>query len=192
MEEEYIGEIIESSTVHFTAETRELHKSPPFGAFVKTDSKPTIFGIVSNTSTHSIEPNRRPTAYGKSEEELRMEQPQIFELLKTEFESIIVGYHNDVEPKQYLPPQPPRIHNFVHYCSPGEVREFTSNWDFLRTILNASKNTPTDELIIAVVKNALAAHRGESEYLVRTGKELSRLIRDDYHRLSSIIRRIQD
>jgi hypothetical protein len=34
-EQEYIGEIIESSTIEFAAESRELHSPPPFGSFVK-------------------------------------------------------------------------------------------------------------------------------------------------------------
>ena len=88
---EHLGEVIESSTSQFLAESRELNGAPPFGSFVKTTSEPGVYGLVFNVSTHSIESNRRATAYGKTEHELRMEQPQIFELLKTEFEAVIVG-----------------------------------------------------------------------------------------------------
>jgi hypothetical protein len=188
--EEYIGEVIESSTVQLIAESRELHGAPPFGSFIRVDSKLLVFGVVFNVYTHSVEQNRRPTAYGKTEEELRLEQPQIFELLKTEFQAVIVGYQDGMNgPKQLLPPQPPRIHQFVYQCRPEEVRRFTSSWDYLRTILSVPK-IPTDELLIAAVRNALSVRYGETWYLVQTGKEISRLIRNDYDRLSSIIRRI--
>lgn len=188
--EEYIGEVIESSTVQLIAESRELHGAPSFGSFIRVDSKPLVFGVVFNVYTHSVEQNRRPTAYGKTEEELRLEQPQIFELLKTEFQAVIVGYQDGRnDPKQLLPPQPPRIHQFVYQCRPEEVRRFTSSWDYFRTILSVPK-IPTDELLIAVVRNALSVRYGETWYLVQTGKEISRLIRNDYDRLSSIIRRI--
>ena len=49
---------------------------------------------------------------------------------------------------------------------------------------------PTDDLIIASVRNAWAVRAFDTAYLVTLGKELSRLIRDDYERLSSLIRRI--
>ena len=108
-----------------------------------------VVGIVFNVFTHSIEPNRRPTAYGKTEEELRLEQPQIFELLRTEFQALVIGYLDGDESVQILPPQPARIHSFVYLCSDEQVRAFTRTDDYLRSILNTSK-IPTDELVIAV------------------------------------------
>ena len=43
----YIGEIIESSTIEFIAESRELHSPPRFGSFVKAD----LFSSESNEQT---------------------------------------------------------------------------------------------------------------------------------------------
>ena len=189
MDKEHVAEVIESSTGDFLAECLELNSSPPFGSFVKVAGRSTILGLVFSVSTHSIEPNRRPTAYGKTEEELRLEQPQIFELLKTEFRVLIVGYVDSTGMHPFLPPQPPRIHSFVHPCDGDEVRSFTDTSDYLRAIVNASR-LPTDDLLIASVRSAWMAHSRDTAYLVSIGKDLSRLIRDDYDRLSSIIRRI--
>jgi len=189
MEGDYIGEVVESSTAEFVAESRVLHCAPPFGSFVKVPSEITIFGLVFNVVTRSIEPNRRPSAYGMTEEELRSEQPQIFELLRTEFHVFTVGYGDESGIKQILPPSPPPIHSFVYLCSSEEVRDFTSNYDFLRVLVSNSR-TPPDELIIAAVRNALRARGADGDYVVQVGKELSKLIRDDYDRLRSIIRRI--
>jgi predicted ATP-grasp superfamily ATP-dependent carboligase len=69
------------------------------------------------------------------------------------------------------------------------VRAFTRTDDYLRSILNTSK-IPTDELVIAVLRHAVRAHGHAPSYLVQMGKELSRLLSDDYDRLSSIIRRV--
>ena len=55
----------------------------------------TIYGVVFNAYTHSLEPNRLAIAYHRSEQELRDEQPQIFELLKTKFEAVIIGYETE-------------------------------------------------------------------------------------------------
>jgi len=187
-EKTHVGEIVESSTTELVAEAPQLHGAPSFGQFVRVDSEMPIIGIVFNVFTHSIEPNRRPTAYGKTEDELRMEQPQIFELLRTEFQALVIGYIDDIGPAQVLPPYPARIHSFVHLCSDEEVRAFTRTDDYLRSILNTSK-IPTDELLIAALRQTMRAHEGAHAYLVRMGKELSRLLGDDYDRLSSIIRR---
>jgi len=194
MKETHIAEVIESNTTEMIAQCTVLHCSPPFGSFVKVNlaegTEPAIYGLVFNVVTSSIEPNRRAMAYGKTEEELRKEQPQIFELLKTEFQAHLVGYRDQTGIKQILPSQPPRIHSFVYACSLAEVREFTRQCDYLRTLFTISQ-VPPDELIIATIRNTLDAHGEDSpHYLVQVGKELSRLLRDDYDRLSSILRRI--
>ena len=191
-EAEHIGEVIESTTTQFVAEARQLHASPPFGSFVRAGSEPAIYGVVFNVCTHSIEPNRRPTAYGKNEEELRLEQPQIFELLKTEFHALTVGYRNAAGILQILPPHPPRIHNFVYACAVQEVAEVTAGFDYLRSMLGFTK-IAQDELVISVARCALEARdepKAREAYLIRIGKELSRLVRDDYDRLNSLVRRI--
>ncbi len=189
MDRDYIGEVVESSTAEFVAESRAINCAPPFGSFVKIPSEVTIFGLVFNVVTRSIEPNRRPSAYGMTEEELRYEQPQVFELLRTEFHAFTVGYGDESKVKQILPPNPPSIHSFVYPCSDEDIRDFTSNYDFLRTLVSNSR-TPPDELIIAAVRNALRSRGENGGYVVQVGKELSKLIKDDYDRLGSIMRRI--
>lgn len=185
----HVGEVIESSTMEFTAESRVLHGAPPFGTFVKIDSYPVVYAITYDVVTESLEPNRRPTAYGKTEEDLRLEQPQIFELLRTEFTSLVIGYRDDNGIAQLLPPQPPRIHSFVHFCSAEEIANFTDRSHYLRPIFNQAR-VPADELTIAAIRNAYRARGENGQYLVRAGKEVSRLLKDDYARLHSILERI--
>lgn len=185
----HVGEVVESSTTELIAEACQLHGAPSFGRFVRVESAAPIIAIVYNVFTHSIEPNRRPTAYGKTEAELRLEQPQIFELLRTEFQALVVGYRDEQGPVPILPPQPARIHSFVYLCEDEEVADFTRSDEYLRSILGAAK-VPTDELLVATLRHALRARGGAGAYLVEMGKELSRLLRDDYDRLSSILRRI--
>ena len=88
---EYIGEIVESSTSQFTSESRELNGAPPFGSFVKTIGALPVYGLVFNVCTHSIEPNRRATAYGLTEQELREEQPQILSFSKPNLKLLLLG-----------------------------------------------------------------------------------------------------
>jgi hypothetical protein len=54
----------------------------------------------------------------------------------------------------------------------------------------SSPNVPVDDLLISSLYHASAVRKDDSEYIVRMGKILSRYFKDDYERLSSILRRI--
>jgi hypothetical protein len=191
MHDEEIGEVIGSSNTELIAESTLLHNSPPFGSFIKVKGRDTIYAVVFNAYTHSLEPSRLAIAYHRSEQELRDEQPQIFELLKTKFEAVIIGYENDGVIRHRLPPQPPRLHSFVYACQPLEVRRLTSHFRFFRFLMGVEK-APRDELIAGTIRAAYTVREGERSFLVQAGKELVRLIGDDYEMLSSILQRIQD
>jgi hypothetical protein len=147
--------------------------------------------MIYEISTGSTELNRRPVAYGKTEEELKNEQPQIFELLRTEIKAKIVGYYDDSETRQLVPPQPPNLHSFVYSCTPAEVQNFTNRFDYFRTLVGIG-GTLADELLIAAIQQTCGSRVNSARYcLIQAGKELARLFRDDYDRLESILRRIK-
>jgi hypothetical protein len=183
-----VGEVIESSTKGFVARSQNVGESPSFGYFVKTDSEPVVYGLVYEILTESEEPGRKPKAYGMTIEELRREQPQIFELLKTEFHALITAYSEGGKLRFSLPPLPPPIHSFVYECTKDEVERLTSEDFFLRTIIS-SPNIPVDELIISSLRYAQRARGFERDYIVRMGKSLARIFKDDYERLSSVLKR---
>jgi hypothetical protein len=191
---DWVAEVIESSTTEFTAECRELNGSPPFGALVRVCSSPWwIYGVVHHISTQSIEPYRRPMAFGKTEEELRQEQPQIYALLRTHFKALVVGYASEEQPNlivQAIPPVPARLHTFVYACTTEEVAGFSEDLAFLRIVVNATRGL-SDELLVAVCRHILLACDYRRDQLVRVGKELCRLLRDDYLRLTHLLRRIE-
>jgi hypothetical protein len=191
---EYAGEVIESSTSEIIAEARQLDTAPAFGSLVHIEADFSTVGVVFNISTQSIEPGRKAMAFGMSAQELRMQQPQIFELLRTHFQVHVLGYMEGADPVQVLPPQPAPIHSFVYECDDELVRKWTASDEYLRSLLNRpAQRLPADDLIIALVRRALRAHdfdHGAHDFGLRTGKQLARLLRDDYDRLGSILRRI--
>ena len=196
---EYAGEVIESSTSELVAEARELDAAPAFGSLVHVEADFSTVGVVFNISTQSIEPGRRAMAFGMSANDLRMQQPQIFELLRTHFQVHVLGYMEGADPVQVLPPQPAPVHSFVHECDDELVKQWTASDEYLRNLLNRpAQRLPADDLVIALVRRALRAHDGvretapetAREFGMRTGKQLARLLRDDYDRLGSILRRI--
>ena len=192
-----IGEVIQSSTGQFVAECYELHSPPPLGSLVKTSyGDVEIYGVVCNAATESIEPNRRPIARGKeeaTEEGIYRQHPQLSKLLRTTFDTLVVGHSVEKQravPLHYLPPRPPRVHSFVYPCEADEVRRFTQSLDFLPILLGARAGV-VDEIVSACLRQASCAHNDQRAFLIKAGKELAVLLSGDLNRLNAILRRIR-
>ena len=156
-----------------------------------------VYALVYGANTSSLEPNRRPSALGfADEDEMRRQQPQIFELLRTEFSGLLVAYSpGDGKPlRRHLPPRPPRIHSRVYPCTPEETRLLTEDFSFLRGILlpsgGALAGVPSDELAAACLRLARECHPDDAAFLLRAGKALATLLSSDYERLSAILRNV--
>ena len=188
-----LGEIVEASTTVWRAVAPRTFEAPAFGSFVKTsDGSRTTYGVVSHVQHASIDPSRKAIPLGRSWDELEREQPQVRELLTTEFDAICVAFAEDATDTihAFLPPLPPRVHDFVEACTPEEIVELTADRSFIRT-LGASGLAVVGELIAAAIR-AAAAHRADQRaYLVGAGREVADLFRMDYELASSIIRRIR-
>jgi hypothetical protein len=187
-----MGEIVEASTTRLRAVAPRTFEAPAFGSFIKTsDGSRTIFGVVSHVEHASIDPSRRAIPLGRSWEELEREQPQVRELLTTEFEAICVAFTEpDGTVCAFLPPLPPRVHDFVEACTPQEIVELTDDLGFVRT-LGACGLPVVGELIAASIR-AAAAHRDDQHrYVIRAGREVADLFRMDHEQFMSIIRRIR-
>jgi len=187
-----IGEIIEVYTTRFLAQSNNLENPPHFGSFVKTSSQGMdIYGLVFNVHETSIDPNRRAIAYGIERTELLKRQPHFAEFLKVEFEAAVIGFSDAGYIRSYLPPFPPRIHTFVYPCDSEEILDLTEDLEFIRNI-NALPGLPVEELVAASIRLACAERGGDRSFLVRAGQEIAQLLKDEYEKARSIIRRISD
>ena len=87
--EKPFAEVIEGSLDFFCAQCWVWDAFPRFGSLVQAKSNEfVILGCVVTIRTGSMDPMRYPFPYQKTEKELRAEQPQIFEFLKTTFQGI--------------------------------------------------------------------------------------------------------
>jgi hypothetical protein len=185
-----VGEVIEASTAQFTAQCYELYEMPPLGSLVKTGD---IYAVVSNATTTSLEPGRKPIARGKdeaSEAAIYQENPQLSKLLRSEFGAVVVGHKEGGKMRHYLPPDTARIHGFVYLCPPDEVRDFSRSFGFLNILLHASLSVPADELIAAALRQMGRAHEDSRAFLVAAGKELASLLSADFIQLKSVLGRL--
>ena len=114
MSDIYLGEVISGSLSNWIIQAWQWDQFPEFGSIVKLASGDLqLFGVVSDIKTGSDDGARQPFAYQKTEIELRRDQPQIFEFLRTNFTCLPIGYCLQHAWHYNLPPRPPRTHAFV-------------------------------------------------------------------------------
>ncbi|MCX7594615.1 MAG: hypothetical protein N2235_12795 [Fischerella sp.] len=200
----HFAEVIETSTCEFLAQCLEpedlsFPPMPPFGSWVYSvdeESGNQVYAVVYHATTMPVDSIHRPVALGLSLQELREEQPQIFAMLKTEFRAAIVGFaagsnigDDSTRLYQYLPPRPPQIHQPVYRCQSEAIIKFTEQLDFLRTLLFVN-GAPVDSLTAAAIREVYQLRKADREWLVRAGRTLSVLLKDDYDRLRFILSQI--
>lgn len=196
-----VGEVISSSITDFITELWAKDRNgadmeimrPDFGSFLRVESIEEgihAYAVVYNIVTGSYDAQHKPSALGLTRQELKLEQPHIFSLLQTQIHSSIIGYKQDGQFHLYLPPKPPQVHDFVFAADADEVALITEDQGFLRLLTNVL-SVPTDELLAASIRQAERCHKNGHAFLVDAGKALSHLIRDDYDRLVSLLKKIR-
>jgi hypothetical protein len=164
-----------------------------FGSFVRIESATDdieIIAVVHDVVTGPIDGVHRTSAFGLNREQLRLEQPQIFALLRTDLHAAIIGYKQGKRAYQHLPPRPPEVHDFVYAAEKKDIEAITSDFEFLR-LLAAVATVPADELLAAAVREAYAAQGKQQAFLLKAGQALSQLFRSDYERLVAVLKKIK-
>jgi hypothetical protein len=194
------GEIVSSSITTVVAQVWQSENSslepifkPRFGSFVAIESDDLAlrtFGIVFNVITGSPDSVHKPWALGMTREQLRVEQPHIFSLLRTEVHAAVVGFQEGGAIYQNLPPQPPDVHDFVYPATVDEVLSMTQSFEFLRLLVHVTA-VPADELLTATIREAHRVRGNDDRFLVSAGQALSNLMQNDYDRLISLLRKIK-
>ena len=151
----------------------------------------TLYAAVSHASMTTLDAGRRPTALGYADEdELRRQQPQIFELITTEFAGVLLAYSDsDGRLRRSLPPRPPRLHSRVLPCTNQEIVALTEDLQFMRRILNGSikMEASATDLCAAILRHAWTAREFQPAYLQQAGLQLSALLGSDYESLQTIL-----
>ena len=187
------AEVIESSLHGWLAQSWQWDMFPAFGSLVTINEKNrTLFAIVHQVQTGSMDPIRYPFPYQKTEEELLREQPQIFEFLKTTFSCFTIGYQEKGKLFYMLAPQPPKIHSFVEPVSKELSKQFFSKDKYLHGLFSLSSQIfNLDELLLALLKQQAALNILTEEKVQSFMQNYSLLSGNDYRRIKMFLQRVE-
>ena len=192
-QEKYFAEVIESSLTGWLAQSWSWDTFPEFGSFVAIEGKKrTVFGIVHQVQTGSMDPVRYPFPYQKTEEELLKEQPQIFEFLKTTFSCITIGYQEKKSISYLIAPEPPKIHSFITRPDAETSKIFFANTRYLHLLFtHATHIFNIDELMLALLKQHIELNILTKEKINAFMQTYSLLIGNDYRRIKIFLQRAE-
>jgi len=186
-----IGEIVETESTRFVAESFELHRPPALGQLVYApgDDDTCLYGVVCYGTTASPDPGRR--AVRRSTEEVfdqavYEEHPQLELMLRTEFAARLVGYVDATRVHHYLPPQPPALHYSVYACEIDQVARFTERLTYLRSLLELPEIAP-EQLLAAHIREVYRLRGEDRDWLSRAAREVAGLLKNDYERLMTVL-----
>jgi len=187
------GEVIESSLREWQAQSWCWDKPPSFGSLVSVQAGTrTLVGVVHEISTGSTDPGRQPFAYGKTEDELREQQPQIFEFLRTTFSCCVVGYLQRGALRHTLAPEPPKIHAFVRPLEEDAAKRFLASAGYLYVLFAAGGQLMSlDELLLALLSYHEALGILSERSLGQFMQTYSLLTGNDYRRVKLFLHRAQ-
>ncbi len=189
-----IGEVLQASITSFTAQSYELFESPPFGSLVRsTDGHHEVLGLVYAASTGSLDPGRQTVPLGRSapdEASVFKQHPQLAQLLRSQFQALVVGHRSEGRLQHTLPPYPVRPHAFVYPCDTATLREACASFDFFPLVLGSGMPL-ADEALAALLRQASETQQDARAYLVRAGKALAGALGNDPVRLQTLLRRLR-
>jgi hypothetical protein len=191
--ESSFAEVIESSLTSWLAQSWSWDTFPEFGSFVAIEGKKrTIFGIVHQVQTGSMDPVRYPFPYQKTEEELLKEQPQIFEFLKTTFSCIAVGYQEKKTMSYLIAPEPPKIHSFIAHPDAEISKMFFASTHYMHLLFTHSAQIfNMDELLLALLKQHIELNILTKDKINIFMQKYSLLTGNDYRRIKLFLQRTE-
>ena len=191
-----IGEIIETSTVGFWAESSALHDLPALGSLVTVGVPEigTLYGVVAFGQTAGIDEGRKAVRRGTDEVfdgAIYDRHPELTRILRTTFRVVTVGYAGaDGRPRHHLPPTPPPLHYSVSRSDRATVERFTDDPRYF-AILAASEGEVAPEQLLAAHIRAVHADRGNDQaWLENAGRQVARLLKRDYDKLLTVLEAI--
>jgi hypothetical protein len=187
-----IGEIIQTASMAFVAESFALNRPPALGSlvFVEEADGRRLYGIVCHGQTLPMEPGRTPvrrSAEGRYDGDVYREHPELEHLLRTEFTASLVGWTEGGRIVQGLPAFPPPLHYSVHACEDADVLSFSDRLLYLRLLAAARGEVPSELVIAANLRLTYAARGNDRPWLESAAREVAMLLNQESDRLMAVL-----
>lgn len=191
-----LGEVIETSTTSFVAESDQLHVLPELGALVRVGGlgeAQSYLGVVAFGATGGLDTSRRAVRRGGDEladEAIYARHPELELILRTVFTVAVVGHRHGPVVRHTLPALPVPLHYSVHACTPEEVAAFCAEPRYLPTLLNFRGDVTPEQLLaghLCWVDEQLHDNHG---WLTGATRRLARLMKHDYDGLVTILQAV--
>ena len=191
-----IGEIIETSTIGFWAESEALHALPPLGSLVEvsTPEGGTLVGVVAFGQTTGIDEGRRAVRRGDADTfdgAIYDRHPELLRILRTTFRVVTIGYRDTRGTiRHHLPPLPPPLHYSVSRCDEAMTRAFTTDPRYFPLLLAGEGEVAPEQLLAAHIRTVTADRGGDEGWRAGAGRQIARLLKRDYDRLLTVLEAI--
>ncbi|MBC7232008.1 MAG: hypothetical protein H5T68_02035 [Chloroflexi bacterium] len=188
-----IGEIVETTSTGFVAESFTLNRPPPLGSLVAV-SLPAqdmeIYAVVAYGQTVGLDPGRRAVRRSTEivfDEAIYHEHPELKHILRTEFGAVLVGYLAEGQVWQHLPPQPPPLHFSVQTVETGELRRFTDHLLYFRLLLSYNGPVSPLQVLAANVREVYRQRGSDRAWLDVAAREIATLLKNDHEALLTVL-----
>jgi hypothetical protein len=190
-----LGEVIETSSRGFWAESERLHDHPPLGALVLAsmpDGSANI-GIVSFAQTGGLDPGRRAVRRGSEDlfdSAIYDRHPELEYVLRTLFQVTSVGQIDGLVVRHGLPPLPVPLHFSVTGCNTGMVQRFVQQPGYFAGLLRHEGDVAADDLLAAHLRWVDLVLDDGHLWLADATRRIASLMKRDYDRLAVILNSI--
>lgn len=188
-----IGEIIETTSTGFVAESFALNRPPALGSLVVVRlpvQAMELYAVVTYGQTVGLDPGRRAMRRSSEvvfDEAIYREHPELKHTLRTEFGAALVGYLVDGRVWQHLPPQPPPLHFSVQTVNDEEMRSFTDHLFYFRLLLSYSGPVSPLQVLAANVRGVYRQRGSDRAWLEAAAREIATLLKDDHEALLTVL-----
>ena len=187
-----LGEVVDTSTTGFWAESDRLHVHPPLGALVNAPlpDGSDFYGIVSYGQTGGLDPSRRAVRRGGEEltdHAIYDRHPELEFVLRTLFRVTSAGYVVSGRVRHSLPPVPVPLHFSVHTCDPVLVQRFVESPAYFPSILRHQGEIAAEDLLAAHLLWVDEVLDDGHRWLGTATRRLASLMKRDYDRLVVIL-----
>jgi hypothetical protein len=194
--DQVIAHVLRAGTAGFSAGARVSEiRSPAFGAIVRAqpsmEGRGAIYGLLYDIHIDD-DPMVRQLVLADAVSDETIHDQRHHRIVPLEMSVLAIGYRTEEGwVRHALPPRPPLSLDPVYLCSPAELQEVGSRFDYFRMVFGASQ-VPGEQLLAATLLNVAATMPEDERYgfLVEAGREAARLLSGDMARLDFLLKLI--